>query len=72
MPVPTIQEIDARREAAGISAGDLARHAGTNPETFSRWRHGVQSPTQRSLENVDDTLTRLIAGKIERLRELQP
>ena len=47
-----------RREAVGLSQGDLARAIGVNPSTVSRWEIGARRPRPRHavavLELLDD------------------
>jgi transcriptional regulator with XRE-family HTH domain len=50
--VPSIEKIDARRAAAGLSIAALCARAGVHPTTYWRWQ-------RRGVEGNLRTLTRL-------------
>ena len=47
-----VQQIEARAQQAGLSVTELCHKAGVARSTFTRWKAGTTSPTQRILKRL--------------------
>ncbi len=66
MGFPTVDELEQRRNRAGISLDEACRRAGIFPSTWRRNVRGTTAPNTRTLRKMSDALTALIeeqAGK---------
>jgi DNA-binding XRE family transcriptional regulator len=57
--VSIARKIIEQRRALGISQQELARLAGVRQETISRLESGKHSPTIRTVDKIDEALTRI-------------
>ena len=68
--VAAFNRLEMRRFEARITVDDLAKAAGSHPETYYRWRSAAgPTPTDSSLEQWGAALDRLIDAKIDILRD---
>ncbi len=51
-----VQQIEARATQAGLSVTELCQKAGVARSTFTRWKAGTTSPTQRILKRLAQQL----------------
>jgi predicted transcriptional regulator len=58
----TFSEIDARRQAAGITRKELYEAAGLHKETWRRTKLGKTSPNTKTLEKLTTALEQLEQG----------
>jgi predicted transcriptional regulator len=57
--VSIARKIIEQRRALGLSQQELARHAGVRQETISRLESGKHSPTIRTVDKIEEALTRI-------------
>jgi DNA-binding XRE family transcriptional regulator len=57
--VSIARKIIEQRRALGLSQQDLARLAGVRQQTISRLESGKHSPTIRTVDKIDEALTRI-------------
>jgi DNA-binding XRE family transcriptional regulator len=57
--VSVARKIIEQRRALGLSQQELARLAGVRQETISRLESGKHSPTIRTVDKIEDALTRI-------------
>jgi transcriptional regulator with XRE-family HTH domain len=57
------KDLDARREASAIAQNLLCARAGVAPQTYTKWRFGRQSITERNMVRLTNALEALIEEK---------
>ncbi|HLJ72123.1 MAG TPA: helix-turn-helix transcriptional regulator, partial [Roseiarcus sp.] len=68
----TLDQIDARRRAAGLSMSELCRRAGINTSTYQRTRQGKGGNYRRTLERLAAALENPKALSLSQLRRGSP